>query len=79
MGILIEIVAWIWKGSPALGLVIGLALALSTILAASLGEVVPLLLERVGQDPAVANGPFLATIKSWIWRGSSLFWVLQPS
>jgi len=62
LGILIGIVAWIWKGNPALGLVIGLALALNTILAVSIGGVVPLILKRVGQDPAVASGPLLTTI-----------------
>lgn len=62
LGILIGIVAWVWKGSPALGLVIGLALALNTILAVSIGGVVPLILKRVGQDPAVASGPLLTTI-----------------
>lgn len=62
LGILIGIVAWVWKGSPALGLVIGLALALNTILAVSIGGVVPLLLKKVGQDPAVASGPLLTTI-----------------
>ncbi|MBV2358644.1 magnesium transporter [Thalassococcus sp. CAU 1522] len=62
LGILIGIVAWLWKGNPALGLVIGLALALNTMLAVSIGGVVPLLLKRVGQDPAAASGPLLTTI-----------------
>ncbi|MGJ8572999.1 MAG: magnesium transporter [Hoeflea sp.] len=62
LGILIGIVAWAWKGSPALGLVIGAALALNTILAVSIGGVVPLLLKRIGQDPAVASGPLLTTV-----------------
>lgn len=62
LGILIGIVAWAWKGSPALGLVIGAALALNTILAVSIGGVVPLLLKRLGQDPAVASGPLLTTV-----------------
>lgn len=62
LGILIGIVAWVWKGSPALGLVIGLALALNTMLAVSIGGVVPLLLKRIGQDPAVASGPLLTTV-----------------
>ena len=62
LGILIGIVAWIWKGSPALGFVIGAALALNTILAVSIGGVVPLLLKRIGQDPAVASGPLLTTV-----------------
>jgi magnesium transporter len=62
LGILIGIVAWIWKGNPWLGLVIGLALALNTMIAVSIGGVVPLLLKRLGQDPAVASGPLLTTI-----------------
>lgn len=62
LGILIGIVAWVWKGNPALGLVIGLALALNTMLAVSIGGVVPLLLKRMGQDPAVASGPLLTTV-----------------
>jgi magnesium transporter len=62
LGVLIGVVAWVWKGNPVLGLVIGLALALNTMLAVSIGGVVPLLLKRVGQDPAVASGPLLTTI-----------------
>ena len=62
LGILIGIVAWLWKGNPALGLVIGTALALNTMLAVSIGGVVPLLLKRIGQDPAAASGPLLTTI-----------------
>jgi magnesium transporter len=62
LGILIGIVCFIWKGNPYLGLVIGLALAINTVIAVSIGGVVPLLLKRVGQDPAVASGPLLTTI-----------------
>lgn len=62
LGILIGIVAWAWKGNPWLGLVIGLALALNTMIAVSIGGVVPLMLKRLGQDPAVASGPLLTTI-----------------
>ncbi|MGB5558557.1 MAG: magnesium transporter [Paracoccaceae bacterium] len=62
LGILIGLVAWVWKGNGYLGLVIGLALCLNTIIAVSIGGVVPLLLKRFGQDPAVASGPLLTTI-----------------
>ena len=62
LGLLIGIVAWVWKGNMWLGLVIGAALALNTVLAVSIGGVVPLLLKRFGQDPAVASGPLLTTI-----------------
>ncbi|WP_417482449.1 magnesium transporter [Maricaulis sp.] len=62
LGILIGLVAWVWKGNAVLGAVIGFALALNTILAVSIGGVVPLLLKRFGQDPAAASGPLLTTI-----------------
>ncbi|MGV8985950.1 MAG: magnesium transporter [Cypionkella sp.] len=62
LGILVGLVAWGWKGNPWLGLVIGLALALNTLLAVSIGGVVPLLLKRFGQDPATASGPLLTTV-----------------
>ena len=62
LGILIGAVAWIWKGNLYLGIVIGLALSINTVIAVSIGGVVPLLLKRLGQDPAVASGPLLTTI-----------------
>ncbi len=62
LGLLIGLVAWAWKGNPYLGIVIGLALALNTVIAVTIGGVVPLLLKRFGQDPAVASGPLLTTI-----------------
>ncbi|MCQ0093983.1 magnesium transporter [Roseovarius sp. M141] len=62
LGILIGLVAWVWKGNPWLGLVIGSALAANTLIAVSIGGVVPLLLKRLGQDPAAASGPLLTTI-----------------
>ena len=62
LGLLIGAVAWVWKGNPYLGLVIGAALALNTIIAVSIGGVVPLILKHIGQDPAVASGPLLTTV-----------------
>ncbi len=62
LGLLIGMVAWIWKGNAYLGLVIGLALAINTVIAVSIGGIVPILLKRFGQDPAVASGPLLTTV-----------------
>jgi magnesium transporter len=45
-----------------LGLVIGLALSLNTIIAVSIGGTVPLVLKHFGVDPAVASGPLLTTV-----------------
>jgi len=62
LGILIGIVAWVWKDNAFLGLVIGLALAANTVIAVSIGGTVPLILKNFGVDPAVASGPLLTTV-----------------
>ena len=62
LGILLGLAAWLWKGNPFLGLVVGAALAINTIIAVSLGGTVPLVLRRFGADPAVASGPILTTL-----------------
>ncbi|MEE4217404.1 MAG: magnesium transporter [Xanthomonadales bacterium] len=62
LGSLLGFVAWAWKGNYVLGLVVGLALALNTVLAVSIGGTVPLMLKRLKIDPAVASGPLLTTI-----------------
>ncbi len=62
LGILLAAVTWLWKGNIYLGLVVGLALALNTMIAVSIGGVVPLFLKKLKIDPAVASGPILTTI-----------------
>jgi magnesium transporter len=62
LGLLISGVAWGWKGNPYLGLVVGAAMALNTVVAVSLGGTLPLLLKRMRMDPAVASGPILTTV-----------------
>ncbi len=62
LGGLLALAAWAWKGSPILGVVVGSALALNTIVAVSLGGTIPLALRRFGIDPAVASGPMLTTV-----------------
>jgi magnesium transporter len=61
LGCLIGFVAWAWKGNIALGAVVGLALAINTFIAVSIGGLVPLALRRFGFDPALASGPILTT------------------
>jgi magnesium transporter len=62
LGLLLGLAAWAWKGNPVLGLVVGGALALNTVLAVSIGGTVPLILKRLNVDPAVASGPLLTTM-----------------
>lgn len=62
LGAEIGLVAYLWKGTPVLGLVVAAGLWINTILAVCIGGVVPLLLKRFKIDPAIASGPILTTI-----------------
>ncbi len=62
LGILIEGVAFLWKGSVVLSFIVGGALMINTLVAVSIGGTIPLVLRRVGADPALASGPILTTI-----------------
>ncbi len=62
LGLLLGMVAFLWKGLPALGFVVAVALAANTIIAVCIGGCVPLLLRGLKQDPALASGPILTTI-----------------
>lgn len=62
LGSLLAGVAYLWKGDLMLGIVVGSALALNTLLAVSIGGVVPLVIKRFGWDPALASSPILTTL-----------------
>lgn len=62
LGLLLGGVAWAWKGNPYLGVVVGAALALNTLVAVGLGGVIPLALRYMKMDPALASGPILTTV-----------------
>lgn len=62
LGLLLGMVAFIWKGNPYLGLVVGGALAVNTLVAVTLGGSLPLLLKRLKLDPALVSGPMLTTV-----------------
>jgi magnesium transporter len=66
LGILIGLAAFLWKGNIYLGLVVGGALAINTLVAVSIGGTVPLILKRLNVDPALASGPILTTITDMI-------------
>ncbi len=55
-------VAVAWFGVRDLGVVVGLAI-LTVLTAAALGGIlIPLVLDRLGVDPAVSSGPFVTTV-----------------
>lgn len=62
LGLLIGAVAFLWKGNIWLGGVVGVALMLNTVVAVAMGGSIPLVLKRLGKDPALASGPILTTV-----------------
>ena len=62
LGILIGLAAYLYKGNAYLGLVVGGALAINTLVAVSIGGTIPLFLKKMKTDPALASGPILTTV-----------------
>ena len=53
---------YVWSGSPGLVLVIGLAMVLAMAIAGVAGALIPVLLARMGQDPAQSSSIVLTTV-----------------
>ncbi|MGI9229761.1 MAG: magnesium transporter [Gammaproteobacteria bacterium] len=60
--VVVGAVAWLWFGDQGLALIIGLAMMINLLIAAVSGACIPLLLRRLGIDPAIAGGVILTTI-----------------
>lgn len=56
------VVAALWFQSPALGVVIAIAMIVNLIIAGFCGAGIPIMLQRLGADPAVSSSVFLTTI-----------------
>jgi magnesium transporter len=60
--VIMGIVGLIWFGSPLLGYVIAAAMVVNMVVAGFAGTVIPVLLDRLGVDPALASGAFVTTV-----------------
>lgn len=62
LGLLIAVLAVVYQQNIWLGLVVGTALALNSMIAVVLGGMLPLAMKRINMDPALASGPILTTV-----------------
>ncbi len=60
--VLMGIVGVLWFGMPGLGVVIAAAMVINLLVAGLAGILIPVALERVGVDPALASGAFVTTV-----------------
>ena len=62
LGLVVGVLGYFWVGSLAFGFVIGTAMLLNLIVATISGYLVPVLLKKVGIDPALASAVFVTTV-----------------
>ena len=73
---------FLWSGSPGLVLIIAVSMVISMVMAGIAGALVPIVLARIGQDPAVASSIILTTVTdvagffSFLGIATSLSWML---
>ena len=56
------VIGYAWFGTLMLGVVIAAAMVINLVVAGLAGTVVPVLLEKLGIDPALASGAFVTTV-----------------
>lgn len=61
-GIVVTLIIYFWKGNFFLGVLVGVAILATLTVATLSGAIIPLVMERLNIDPAVASGPFITTL-----------------
>ena len=78
--VVMGVVGVVWFGSPMLGVVIGVAMVVNLVVAGLAGTGIPILLERMGVDPALASGAFVTTVTDVVgffaFLGLAALWLI---
>ena len=78
--VVMGIVGIVWFGSPMLGAVIAVAMVINMVVAGFAGTVIPVVLEKMGVDPALASGAFVTTVTDVVgffaFLGLAAMWLL---
>ncbi len=61
-GLVVVGIIYIWQHELIIGLLVGAAICCSILVATIAGSFIPLLIHKLGVDPAVASGPFITTL-----------------
>ncbi|ABF64637.1 magnesium transporter [Ruegeria sp. TM1040] len=60
--VVMGVIGVVWFGTPMLGVVIAAAMVINLVVAGLAGTVIPVILDRIGIDPALASGAFVTTV-----------------
>ncbi|MEM7487901.1 MAG: magnesium transporter [Pseudomonadota bacterium] len=78
--VIMGVVGVIWFGSPMLGVVIAVAMVVNLVVAGLAGVGIPVVLQKVGIDPALASGAFVTTVTDVVgffaFLGLAALWLL---
>lgn len=72
LGVVAALVAWVTKGNPVLGLILGMAMVCNLLVASTAGTLVPLGLKAMKVDPALASSVFITTFTDVVGFASFL-------
>ena len=72
LGVVAALVAWVTKGNPVLGLILGMAMVCNMLVATTAGTLVPLGLKVMKIDPALASSVFITTLTDIVGFASFL-------
>ena len=82
LAVMIGITAWLWFQSAGLGIVIGLAIVINMLFAGLSGLLIPIVLDRMNVDPAIASSVFVTTVTDVIgffaFLGIAVLWFGLP-
>ena len=56
------VIGWVWFGSPVIGGVLGAAMVINLLVAGLSGILIPVVMDRLKLDPALASGTFVTTV-----------------
>lgn len=80
LSVVTGLVAWFWFSDPQLGAVIAIAMIINMVAAGLAGILVPIGLDKLGIDPAIASSVFVTTITDVVgffaFLGLAAWWLL---
>ena len=62
IGATVGLITYLWKGELLMGIAVFLAMTVNMIVAGASGVAIPLVVRRLGKDPALVSGIFLTTV-----------------
>jgi magnesium transporter len=78
--LVVATIAYAWFGSKSIGMIIAAAMVINLVVATTAGVAIPIMLKRIGIDPALAGGVLLTTVTDVIgfmaFLGLATWWLI---